>query len=337
MPVVDSYHSTLANIIVKVRRLTRTPSSLQLTDQDIANYVDTFVLYDFPETLRLFNLHENFTFYITTNVDEYDTNVVTAPTDPLYNFKNNFIATNKPIYIAGYQAFYSQSQEQFYNIYPKLNYIVQIGLGDGLNTAFAGTLQSPPVLKNNVTFTSTDINGNGLIAADNGIGFLTDTDTGAVVGTINYITGAYLIAFPTAPGNGVAVNSQTVPYVAARPVSMLYFDGKFNCRPVPDQPYRVDWEVMRRPSSFLNAAGNANMTQMPELAEWWQYIAYGAAKKVFEDRLDTDSIQLIMPELKNQEDLIQRRTLVQLANQRTATIYTEATGLNITGYGWGPW
>ena len=75
----------------------------------------------------------------------------------------------------------------------------------------------------------------------------------------------------------------------------------------------------------------------PALNEWWQYIAYGAAKKIFEDRLDMDSVQLILPEYKKQEALCLRRTLVQYANERTMTIYTEQTqpGRGYGGWGWG--
>jgi hypothetical protein len=62
---------------------------------------------------------------------------------------------------------------------------------------------------------------------------------------------------------------------------------------------------------------------MPELSQWWQYIAYGAAKKIFEDRMDMESVQLIMPEFKKQEALVNRRTIDQLSKERASTIYTE--------------
>ncbi len=73
--------------------------------------------------------------------------------------------------------------------------------------------------------------------------------------------------------------------------------------------------------------------QSPVLKEWWQYIAYGAAKKIFEDRMEMESVQMIMPEFKTQERLCLRRTLVQYANERTATIYTESSG-SANGWGW---
>jgi len=109
---------------------------------------------------------------------------------------------------------------------------------------------------------------------------------------------------------------------------MLYFEDKFILRPIPDMAYKVELEAYLRPTELLTTAS------MPELSQWWQYIAYGAAKKVFEDRMDMESIQLIMPEFKNQERLINRKTIVQQSNERTATIFTEQ-GNTITGGGWG--
>ena len=38
--------STLQTIRTKVRRLTRTPSTAQLSDDDLDQYINTFVVYD---------------------------------------------------------------------------------------------------------------------------------------------------------------------------------------------------------------------------------------------------------------------------------------------------
>ncbi len=75
---------------------------------------------------------------------------------------------------------------------------------------------------------------------------------------------------------------------------------------------------------------------MPALNEWWQFIAYMAAKKIFEDRMDMDSVQLIMPEFRNQMNLCNRRTLIQYTNDRVATIYTDQTNYNGNN-GWNGW
>jgi len=59
----DSTLSTLEQIRIKVRRLTRSPSTSQITDASINDYINTFILYDFPEHLKTSYLRKTFTFY----------------------------------------------------------------------------------------------------------------------------------------------------------------------------------------------------------------------------------------------------------------------------------
>jgi hypothetical protein len=316
----------------------------------------------------MFNLRTQFTFYTNPFQDVYPTDelsFVGVDTNPLYNFQNKYITVHDPVYIAGYQSFYSQSREQFFGIYPKTNSIASIGVtGDGVTSTFTGVINSqqailpPPgnftqvvtLLQGQVLFSSIGINGEGLALVDVP---LTDTVTGNKLpvgnlyvpnalptgpvlvvdpgNTINYVTGAFTITFPAPPAANTPINSQTVPQICALPQSLLYYDNKFVVRPVPDQPYAINFEAYIRPTALLGESQN------PMLEEWWQYIAYGAAKKVFEDRMDMESVQLIMPEYKKQEMLVQRRSLVQYTNERVATIYTEQVnyGAGSGGWGWG--
>lgn len=321
--------ATLADIRVKVRRLTRSLSENQLTNDTLDDYINTFVLYDFPETLRLFTLKQTITFYTEPNIDTYATSAV--PDSPLYEFKDRYITVHPPVYIGGSLSVFSQSREQFFSMYPQVRSIKDTSLrGDGATTNFVGTLDQVPVLRNHVLFSSKDINGEGLALRDNGFGDLINGMGGvAIIGSIDYVTGDFELNFPVAPDNDEAINSQTVPYVPSKPMAMLYFNNEFTLRPVPDKVYPVSIDVYVRPTELLDS------TAEPELQQWWQYIAYGAAKKIFEDRMDLESVQEIMPEFRNQEKLILRRTLVQQSSQRTATIYSDADDHNNHSGGWG--
>lgn len=372
--------TTLSTIQQKVRRLTRSPSMAQLTDDDLNQYINTFVVYDFPEHLRMFNLRTVFKFWANPYQDVYPTDIASfggasqAASQPLYDFQNNYISIADPVYIAGYQSFYTQSREQFFGIYPQTNNIQSIGpTGDGTTQTFSGFI---PILsstinpnsaqggsclvKNNVLFDSVDVNFNGLSLIDQpvldattgnptvwgnlyipnqlpaspilsptpyapGNGYISSTNF------INYVTGQFTITFPTAPMQGALINSQSIPQVVSLPQSLLYYDNKFILRPVPDQPYQVNFEAYIRPTYLMST------TQSPQLNEWWQYIAYGAAKKIFEDRMDLDSVALILPEYQKQEALCLRRTIVQYTNERVATIYTEQSsfGPGSGQWGWG--
>jgi hypothetical protein len=316
--------STLVAIRKKVRLLTRSPSSSQLTSNEIDEYINTFILYDFPGHLHLTSFKQIFSFYTRPYIDVYSTNTVNAD-DPLYNLKNVVITNDVPVYIAGTRAYFTQSYDDFFTLYPSVQLESSIGTGDGINATFNGTLDNVPVLQNSVLFTAIDANYNGIILKDvpqvvagapTVNGDLVVPNDATSRGSINYVTGVYNFTFTSIPADSSTVYAQTVSYTESKPNSVLYFDNKFTVRPVPDHVYKISMEAFVRPSELLGA------TSKPELEQYWQYIAYGAAKKIFEDRMDTESIAQIMPEFKEQELLCGRRTLVQQSNQRVATIYT---------------
>ncbi len=367
---------TLTQIQQKVRRLTRSPSTAQLSDADLNNYVNTFLEYDFPENLRTFNLLTDFSFYTNPGQDVYNTDEASfagATNNPLYNFQNKYITNNPPVYIAGFGSRWFQSPERFYAIYPKVNSIQLIGTGDGTAGAFTGTVNAnqsiiPPtsnqfiyLLQNNVTFSAI---GSPAVNEREGMAMvdvpLVDAATGFKLNignlydangslyndpingprtipptvvdptnTINYLTGVFTVTFPMNTISGTPINSQTVPVNTALPQSVMFYSNTFTIRPVPDQAYRINFEVRQRPVALLAT------NQAPELEEWWQYIAYGAAMKIFQDRMDLDSVQLIAPEYRRQETLCLRRTLVQNATQRTTTIYAEPDSNNGNNGSWG--
>lgn len=366
---------TLTQIQQKVRRLTRTPSTSQLSDAELNNYINTFILYDFPESIRSFNFRTEYSFYTNPGQDTYNTDIDSfsgATNNPLYNFQNKYLSIHPPVYIAGYSSFYSQSPEQFYGIYPKVNSIQLITTGTGGPGPFTGTINTqgsivPPnfnqritLLQNNVLFSATGASAVGvqegmakvdvpLVDGATGfkinIGNLYDPNSAAYTAalrtpptvvdpnnTINYLTGVFTVTFPFNTVVGTPINSQSVPQISSIPQGMLFYSNQFTLRPVPDQAYRVNFEVYQRPTALL-ATG-----QTPELEEYWEYIAYGASVKIFQDRMDMDSVQMIFPEFRRQENMKLRRTIVQNTNQRTSTIYTEQVGYGNTnngGFGWG--
>jgi hypothetical protein len=329
--------TTLQAIRNKVRRITRSPSEGQLTTIELDDYINTVILYDLPERLRLFPTRTVLKFYTQPNVGEYETNT-TDVNDPLYNFKNRYISVHPPAFIAGVPAFYTQRREEFYAYYPQVNTIGDTGLtGDGTQGPYSGTLFAKPVIPGNVIFTGRGSLNTGQTLIDtpinNEFGNLSEPNTPPTSTTvvdpnnfINYITGEYVLTFANAITAGQPIKSETIPYQASKPLCILYFDQKFLLRPIPDKVYEVSLEVYIRPSELLDS------DESPQLEQWWQYIAILAAKKRFEDQMDMDSVALIMPMLREQESLTLRATLMQAANERTPTIYT--MGKNY-GYGWG--
>lgn len=348
--------STLADIRLKVRRVTGRPSTAQISDAEIDKYINTFYLYDMPEHLRLQNLRVNYQFTTRANIAVYD-------------FPKDLYLTNMPpVYIGGYQSYMTQSREAFFRVNPQLNYMQQqVYTGDGTDGStgsYSGQfLTATPIIpgfKPNPPGAYTP-NAQNLIESrylnwmvvvsalgtpdatsgispsitliDDGLGHLIapdDPGTTAVTGfvyrgTINYITGAINVTlFQTTIPVGNPINVQYVPYVASRPQSVVFYQDQFALYPVPDQAYTVSFEAYKYPTAF--AATDVQGTSEPQLREWWQLLAYGAADKIFADNADMENLQKFRPLLEEQMKLVLRRTIVQQTSERVSTIYSEQSG-----------
>lgn len=318
--------STLSAIKKKVRRLVASPSLNQLSEADLEEYINVFYEQDLPSHLKIWNLHDKYTFFTTPYEDQY-----TFDTD-LYH------AVLPPVYVNGYQSFYSQSEGEFFRMYPKSATEQKGPSGTASAGPYTFTLSSTPILKRQVTLSvkdtagvqhvANDVPDVGVGAPNPPTGTWVDSTTGtALTGSINYETGACSITWPNLIDPDQSITIRYSPYQASRPTAVLFFKNTFILRPVPDDSYRVVVEVYKKPTQLL-----ANDASEPEVNQWWQYIAFGAALKILQDRQDVDSIQNIMPWFKEQEALILYRTATQQAPERTATIYTDTYS---GGWGYG--
>lgn len=334
-----------------MRRITGKPSATQITDAQIDAYVNTFYLYDFPEHLRLQNLRVNYQFLTSANI-------------PVYDFpKELYLTVMPPVFIAGYQSFMTQSREAFFRINPELNLLQQsVATGNGTNGPYSFTLSATPILRGfkrnppgaytplptlatptfqlpfsmaslnwNFLLSGLDANGNSVSLVDDGLGNLWDpADVITTVdpadpdyipprGSVNYLTGAVTATFISSIGNGNAINVQYVPYVPSRPQSAVFYQDQISLYPIPDQAYTVSFECYMYPTAL------ANSTDSPQLAEWWQLLAHGAADKIFCDNGDIENMNKFRPLLDEQMRLCQRRTIVQSTSERVSTIYSEQT------------
>lgn len=350
--------NTLGDIIQKVRLITKSPSQNQITDNQIVQYINTYYLYDFPAELRLKNCLSNYTFS-------------TIPFQEFYRLPTDTIITvEPPVYINGYQSFFTQSQDQFYLLYPRLGLTFTGQAGNGtvgpyvLNISPPAGVQMSGLFQNNVVLSLIDETNGTSIAI--GTDSPTNTTTGVITGTgiaaspastINYITGQITVYFSSAAATTSQIFVQYVPYAASRPVAMLFYNDTIFLRPVPDASYLVNIQAFVNPVAAILgqlynpplgqtytpaigsgtndpslpmppnvnsiARGFVSATDTAQVKQWWQLLAWGAAIKIFEDRGDVENIARIMPLYDNQKRLVLRRTLVEQANERTATIYTE--------------
>lgn len=161
--------TTFDQIEKKIRLITKSPNPGQLTRQQIADYVNWFYIYDFPEDLRLKSLKTNYIFYTEANEDQYKLPV------------NKYVSVEPPLYVAGFESWWSQSQTEFFRQYPKNNILQNgVAIGDGTNGPYAFTVSPTPLLKRNVSVTTVDSGGNGISLSDDGDGNMIEADTNTI-------------------------------------------------------------------------------------------------------------------------------------------------------------
>lgn len=336
--------NALGDIISKVRRITKSPSINQITDDQIIQYINTYYLYDFPEELRLKDTYSNWQFTATPYQERYN-----LPTD-------TFINIEPPLYIDGYESQFTQSQDEFYKLYPRLANADDNQYGNGTVGPYTIQITNFPVLQYNVVVGAVDSGNNSASATDTpvvispgNLSVYNGTLSGPFVasGTINYVTGVIVITFTNIIPGTSQISVQSAPYQPSRPVAALFYNNQVLLRPIPNSFYLVSVAAFVNPFAAItgasynpptdggvNPAGSGFLanTDTSQIKQWWQLIAWGASLKIFEDRGDLENIARFIPLYEKQKLLAQRRTLVQQASERTATIYTDQTRYPINNF-----
>ncbi len=151
--------------------------------------------------------------------------------------------------------------------------------------------------------------------------------------TINYQTGEITdVFFDAVIPQGTPITVAYNPKQFSIPLAIMFYQNSFTLAPVPNAGYTVELTCYRQPIKALIAA---SQTGNPELSEWWEILSVGAAKKIFEDRLDSDGVMYIDKMLKERYDIIETRTYAQLGQQRIYTIYTDQVTYNYSNNGFG--
>jgi hypothetical protein len=337
----------LSSIITKIRKLTSSPNSNQITDSDIIDYINSFYLYDFPAEFRSLDLKDIYTFNTVRGIDTYPFDI------------DHWVNVQEPCYVAKRETRLFQDPLQFYWFNFNSNSYWQreetLTEGDGTKGPYTNTLQAVPLIRsvnNNpivttntpntqvfpdgfpVTFPNSNINRiqNFLITADLGNGTtLNVTDDGAggllgnaTAGSVKYDTGAVSVTFDQNVPSGEEIKVFYNPVVLNIPLAVLFFQNQFVLRPVPDKGYTVELMAYRLPSQALLGSGtDVDLTGRPELLEWWETLAVGAAKKIYEDRLDMDGVQMMDKILNERYQANYTRTYANLGKRRIATIYAD--------------
>jgi len=291
--------------------------------------VNTFYTLDFPSAIKTDQLQDTLEVFTEPNVDRYRVNI------------NDRINLKNPVYVEGREAIFFKTLVEFYDLFPRQPVRNIPATGDGTTTIFNFNLPGP-FLSHEVTIGSVNNVGSTIRVTDDGrnvLEFVTfEPLTGdsilTPIGSINYVTGATSVTFPIAPGAGEEINVWTSTYSSGFPYCLLFYKDEIRVRPVPDGVYKLDIQTFKSPTPFLSES------DMPQLKQWWQYIAYGAAIEILRDREDTEGIMDLMEGFKRQELLVLERQASAEIGIRTPTILN-SPGFLPYGRGtfdsWGGW
>jgi len=351
--------ATLNDIINKARRMTGTGNSVQLTNSQIIDYINSFYLYDLPAQFRSLKLKDKYTFNTIRGIDTY-------PFD-----SEHYTTVEMPCYCAKREIKLFQDPWSFYGVNFNWQQQQNITQGSGITGPYTGILSSTPVIRsvwNNpmvktptapttayypnpptltTGFTDSAVPSrvqNILITANSALGTTqnaTDDGNGNIIGdatgTINYDTGAISITFTNVVPAGENIQVQYNPATLSIPLSIMYFQNQFTLRPIPDKGYTIELVAYRQPSQALLGSTDPDapvLTGTAELNEWWELLAVGAAKKIFEDRWDSDGVALMDKTLFERYAVVEARTYAQIGSQRINTIFADQLSYNY-GSGWG--
>jgi hypothetical protein len=347
---------TRTALFAKVRKLSASPDTSQLPDfanplnplsAGIADYVNSFYNYDFPAQFRSLKLKDTYTFNTVYGVDTYPFNSeqYTTIEQPCYCAKREILLCNDPWSFFGLN--YNWQQQDTiasgkntagpYSGYTTANPLIR---SVNNNPATAASPNVPGVSQGysgfpssrvqNILITANVANGNTVNVTDDGNGNLIGNCLSG--GTINYATGQVAnLTFTQVIPQANPINMQYNPVTPSIPLSILFYQNQFVLRPVPDQGYTIELTAYRQPTQALTSSAGGT----PELSEWWECIAVGAAKKIYEDRLDMDGVAMMDKMLQERYQMVYTRTYAQLGKQRIQTLYTDQLTHNYGANGWG--
>lgn len=356
---------TLADSILKTRLLTASSNAFQTTDTYIVKQMNSFYTYDLPAKFRSLKLKDQYTFTTNAGQDVYSFNseLYTTVDNPCYCAKREIKLFTDPWSFYGVN-FNWQSHEAFITGNNSTGPYVGMTIGRPISPSvnndpgpqISPSLYFPQSRVQNILITANVIGPNGVgqtqCVTDDGQGnliqiFTTQNTTNQNFGWIYYRQ--YASSTPLAPGNATInyatgaitglIFAEAIPqgtpiyiqYNARRPsipLAIMFYQNQFTLSPMPNAGYTIEVTAYRSPIKALLARDQSGN---PELSEWWEILAVGAAKKIFENRLDSDGTKLMDKMLKERYDIISSRTYAQIGAQRIYTIYTDQVTQNYGG------
>ncbi len=125
----------LTDCLTYVRRLIKTPSNAQVTDELIIDYINRFWIMDVDARMQLFDLKTKYSFQTSPAIDQYNMPLYSLQTEQggqsigMYPVYQGFLS---PAYINGIQVPLQTQKSSFFNIWPNVVQNLQaVATGNG--------------------------------------------------------------------------------------------------------------------------------------------------------------------------------------------------------------
>lgn len=156
----------LSDIITYVRRIIKQPSTAQITDAMIIDYINRFWLMEVDTRIQLFDLKTKYQFQTTPGIDKYNM--------PLYSAQvqlGNQTIAPFPIYqgfmppakVNGINVPFYTERGSFFDIWPNyVQQLIQVGTGNGTNGPYNLDLSSFPIIPGHIDMAGILYTGNNV-------------------------------------------------------------------------------------------------------------------------------------------------------------------------------
>lgn len=317
MSIVQFPSWTFGAIKQTARNVSGQLSPNELSDTQLAFYINNYYVYDLPRELKLEEQYVQYQFPLNPGVNTY-----TLP--------SIYTHTESPIYVNGIWCGYTEDPAVFYASTPNLIAEQQLGTTDGVTLIYTSpqiqSLNVLPVVSgvpNSVTIIDT-VN----TFTDDGQGNLTCSDP-TNTGTIVYSTGVITLTYAVAPPQGNNITATYNYLTEGWPTFCLFYARTFTFYPTPDPntAYQARIKAYQQsvvyPNGVYSTLPTALQSQFinngdtPQKLEWGELIAIGAALKILRDYGQDEKYQQTLFYYNKERSKVMSDTDNQLMNDRS--------------------
>ncbi len=206
----------LQDIITYVRRIIKTPSNAQISDDLIIDYINRFWITDVDARMQLFDLKKKYQFLTQPGVDRYNMPLYSVQTEPdgqligSYPVYQGFLG---PAYVNGVQVPFNTQRDKFFNIWPNVTQSpIVLGVGDGSAGPYSFTL---PILPGNSSPVNPPVNAilrghvdiSGIIASGSNVDPILGTTLDTSIPVTSVDSSFYITSTDTTGANVVVQDS----------------------------------------------------------------------------------------------------------------------------------